>query len=237
MAYTDLHCHLLWGLDDGAKTPEESVEMAQALVALGFADVAPSPHARPELAPAAQAVARRAEVQGLLEERGIPLRLHAGAENYLDDRFLVEVAARSTRPISTGPYVLIELPFAGSVPALPEMIFRIRLASFIPLFAHPERCAEFQRKGRASEAVHGGACLQLDVGALIGRYGREAKRTAEALLADGMYAVAATDLHSPVGASDWLARAIQALREAVGEAAAARLLGENPARILRGEEI
>ena len=46
----DLHCHLLWGIDDGARTPDDSLEMARLLVGLGFRHVACSPHARPEFA-------------------------------------------------------------------------------------------------------------------------------------------------------------------------------------------
>ena len=49
--FCDLHCHLLYGLDDGAKTLEDTLEMARALVDLGFSTVAPSPHNRPEYAP------------------------------------------------------------------------------------------------------------------------------------------------------------------------------------------
>ena len=54
----DLHCHILWGIDDGAKTLDESLEMARALVELGFSHVAASPHNRPEYAPKALALER-----------------------------------------------------------------------------------------------------------------------------------------------------------------------------------
>ena len=85
MGYADLHCHLLWGIDDGAKTPEDTLGMARALVQLGFSHVAPSPHARPEYPNAEACAARRQEVQDLLNREKVPLTLHQGAEHVFDD--------------------------------------------------------------------------------------------------------------------------------------------------------
>lgn len=96
---------------------------------------------------------------------------------------------------------------------------------------------EFERKGRAEEAVRTGATLQLDLGSLIGRYGRGARKVAERLLGEGLYGIAATDLHGPVGAERWISESMEALRKSAGDPALERLLSTNPARILRGEEL
>src|SRR5215471_1140879 len=81
----DLHCHLLYGLDDGAKTWEDTLEMAKLLVDLGFSTVAPSPHNRPEFASKAEALARLEEVQQRLRAAQVPLQLEPNSENYLFD--------------------------------------------------------------------------------------------------------------------------------------------------------
>jgi protein-tyrosine phosphatase len=82
MGYVDLHCHLLWGLDDGCETPAETLSAARLLVALGFSDAAPSPHAIAGLTSgdAARSEARRAEAAELLAREGVPLALHPNAE-------------------------------------------------------------------------------------------------------------------------------------------------------------
>jgi protein-tyrosine phosphatase len=123
------------------------------------------------------------------------------------------------------------------VPSLLDLIFRMKLKGITPLFAHPERCLEFERPGRAAEAVHGGAALQLDVGALIGRYGRMAKRLASELLEADLYAVAATDLHSPMGAGAWLGRALDELRSRVEDSGFRVLFQTNPQKILAGASL
>ncbi|HEX8697888.1 MAG TPA: CpsB/CapC family capsule biosynthesis tyrosine phosphatase [Myxococcaceae bacterium] len=233
----DLHCHLLPGVDDGARSLEDSLEMARALVDLGFTTVAPSPHARPEYAPPEVVEARLSEVRAALEREGIALTLGRNAENVLDDAFLRSLGTPAARMMGTGPSVLVELPYTTPVPMLPDILFRIRTKGVIPVIAHPERCLEFERKGRAAEAVRTGALLQLDVGALLGRYGGPAKKLARAFLEDGLYSLGATDLHGPVGAREWLGRALEELRSRAGEQAFGRLLRDNPTRLLRGETL
>lgn len=238
MRYVDLHCHLLHGIDDGAKTPADSLEMARALVSVGFGDVACSPHARPEYPSGDSALcdARRAEVQALLDAEGVPLRLHSNAENVLDPELLFRVE-KERRTIAGGPYLLAEAPYFASLPQLGELIFRLRVQGITPLVAHPERCKEFERPGRAAEAVRAGARLQLDVGALIGRYGRTPRKLARSFLEEGLYAVASTDLHSPTDAAKWVGESIAELRRLIGDDGAQRLLAIHPAALLRGEPV
>ena len=110
----------------------------------------------------------------------------------------------------------------------------MKLKGVTPLIAHPERCFEFEKKGRAAELVQAGALLQLDVGALVGRYGKAAEKLARGFLDEGLYAVAATDLHAPVNAERWVGDSLAALRKAVGAAAFEALTAIRPSALLRG---
>jgi protein-tyrosine phosphatase len=236
--YVDLHCHLLPGVDDGARTPEDALEMARALVDLGFVAVAPSPHARPEYASAEVCVERRQALEAALAGAAIPLRLYSNAEHALVlDGFLEGLGTSASRPVNGGRYVLVEAPYQAPVPALPDLVFRMVRRGVIPLFAHPERCQEFQRPGRAEEVVRLGGRLQLDLGALINRYGPIARRLARAFLEDGLYGVAATDLHGPVEARLWVGKALAELKTRAGPEAVQALLCEHPGRVLRGEAL
>lgn len=211
--------------------------MARALVSVGFDTVAPSPHARPEYAPVEMVTSRREELAQALAAAKIPLRLAPNAENLLDADFMATLGTPRARLLGAGSVVLVELPYSAPVPALLELLFRIRVKGLTPLIAHPERCLEFERKGRAAEAVRAGALLQLDIGALIGRYGTTAGRLANDFLEQGLYAVGATDLHGAAGALEWLTKALSALREKVGEAQLQRLMSENPHRLLEGRAL
>jgi protein-tyrosine phosphatase len=236
--YVDLHCHLLPGVDDGARTPEDALEMARALVDLGFSAVAASPHARPEFASAEVCLERQKELEMALATASIPLRLYSNAEHALVlDGFLESLGTPSCRPVNGGRYVLVEAPYRAPVPALPELVFRMVRRGVTPLFAHPERCQEFERPGRAAEVVRLGARLQLDLGALVNRYGPVARKLSRAFLEEGLYAVAATDLHGPVDARVWVGKALAELEARAGAPLVQSLLAEHPERVLRGEEL
>jgi protein-tyrosine phosphatase len=240
MGLVDLHSHILWGIDDGCETPAETMAAARLLVELGFSDAAPSPHAVAGLPSGDQvrAAARLADAEALLREGGIALVLHRNAENRLDEEFLAHADGEGRRGIGPSQrWVLVEVPFEGSVPALPDLVFRLRRKSVLPLFAHPERCAEFERPGRAAEVVRLGGALQLNVGALAGVYGKGPRRLAERFLDEGLYAVAATDLHHAAGAHDWLGEALAALERRAGTEGLERLMGDHPRRILAGKEL
>lgn len=240
MGFVDLHCHLLWALDDGVETAEEAIAAARLLASLGFSDAAPSPHANPEMPSGNPAVcaARRAELAELLAAEQIPLRLHENAENKLDDGFFERLDVPARRGVGeTQRWVLVELPFRSAVPVLPELVFRLRRRDVWPLIAHPERCQEFERPGRAAEVVRLGAALQLNVGALTGLYGSTARKLAEQFLGEGLYAVAATDLHRPDGADEWVPEAMELLEKRGGDGTLERLFALNPRRVLAGEAL
>lgn len=240
MAFCDLHSHLLWAIDDGCQSPEETLAAARLLVDLGWRDAAPTPHAHPLFPSGNPAVcaARLVEAQALLDAQGIPLKLHSGAENPLDADYLGRLGVEERRGLGpTARWALVELPFRGNVPAMPELLFHLARKKVRPLLAHPERCAEFDKAGRAAEAVRLGAALQLNLGALAGIYGRHVRKQAESFLDDGLYAVAATDLHHPEGAEEWLPEALDVLEERAGGEVVERLCSANPRKVLAGEEL
>src|SRR6185436_1076853 len=128
---------------------EDAVAMARVLVSLGFTAAAPSPHNRSEYAPREECVKRLDEVRLALSAAGVPLALHVNSENQFVDEKLFEGGRR----LADGPYMLIEAPYTTPLPVLPDVIFRLKLKGVTPVIAHPERCMEFERKGRAEEAV------------------------------------------------------------------------------------
>lgn len=241
MGFVDLHVHLLPGLDDGCKTMAETLAMARALVALGYTATAPSPHNRPEFASGSKqaSLAKLAEVRAALGEAGLALTVDENAENYfLDERLVGALATPDARRLgAAGRYLLAEAPYSGPLPALPDLLFRMKLKGVTPVIAHPERCFEFEKKGRAEECVRGGALLQLDLGSLTGKYGKSAQKLARQFLGEGLYAVAATDLHSPVNAEAWVGESLAALEKAAGPKAFRALVADNPAALLRGDAL
>ncbi len=233
----DLHLHLLPGVDDGSRSMEDSLEMARALISLGYTKAAPSPHHRAEYASldAALCAAKLEEVKGALATAGLALELFPNAENFfLEESLMTSLGTPASRTLGSGKVLLVEAPYQGPLPMLTSFIFKMKLKGVTPLIAHPERCFEFEKKGRAAELVQAGALLQLDMGALIGRYGKAAEKLARQFLDADLYAVAATDLHSPVNAKAWVGDSLAALQKAVGSKRFDSLVESRPAALLQG---
>jgi protein-tyrosine phosphatase len=238
MNFVDLHVHLLPGVDDGSKSIEESLAMGQTLVKLGYTQAAPSPHNRPEYRSRDAAICKQSldELKVLFASHQISLGLEPNAENFfLDERLLTAIQSGSARTFGKR-FLLIEAPYQGPLPHLKELVFKIKLKGLTPVIAHPERCFEFDRKGRAAEIKAAGAHLQLDIGALTGRYGKSAQQLAKRFLDDHLYSVAATDMHSPKGALEWISESLRLLKKQVGDRAVQLLLSENPGRMLATQD-
>ncbi len=237
MGKVDLHLHLLPGIDDGSKSIDDSLEMARALVSLGYTHAAPSPHHRSEYASLDPSLCARKldEVRAALATADIALELFSNAENFfLEDTLMSTLGTPASRTLGSGKVLLVEAPYQGPMPMLGALVFKMKLKGVTPLIAHPERCFEFEKKGRAAELVQAGALLQLDMGALIGRYGKAAEKLARQFLSDDLYAVAATDLHSPVNAKTWVGESLAALEKAVGARRFKLLVESRPAALLEG---
>src|SRR5579863_1942728 len=130
--YIDLHCHLLPAIDDGAKTLDDSLAMARTLAAAGFSDVAPSPHAWPELPDAGVAAQKRTEVAQRLAEADVELALHPNAENRLDADLFDRIERGDSRSLGSGRYLLVEAPFQAPLPRILDLVFRLKTKGFTP---------------------------------------------------------------------------------------------------------
>ena len=124
--FTDLHCHLLFAIDDGPAEAAASLAMAKLLVSLGFETVVATPHALPQFPGEAVAKDRLAELAALLAREKVALRVQLGAENRLDQLFMEAELSGKGRHLSTTSCALVEAPYESVVPALPDLLFRLR---------------------------------------------------------------------------------------------------------------
>lgn len=229
----DLHSHILPGLDDGARSDEEALEIARAAVADGVLTMAATPHVRSDYptTPAAMENAVAA-LRASLAAAGVALDVRGGGEIALDR--LGDLSAEELRRFGLGGtrYLLLETPYSGWPLGIAEQLFRVQLAGFVPVLAHPERNGDVAADpGRLTALVEAGALVQLTASSLDGRAGRTAALTARRLLDSGLAHLVASDAHAPAVRGIGLSLAV----EAIGDLALARWLTELvPAAILAG---
>lgn len=217
---TDWHCHILPGIDDGAKDIEESLAMAKILLESGFSNLYCTPHCMRGVFDNTPEIVQEAvdNLQSALTEAQIPLKLHTGMEYFLDEFF----PSQLTNPVCLGDthYLLVEAPVHADPEQVKDSLFAIRRRGLTPILAHPERYEFLHGKSQkaqgfllrikkrfmhtsAPKVAHledellGMGCLfQGNLGAFSGIYGSEVKRRAEIFLNSKFYFCFGSDAHN-----------------------------------------
>jgi len=195
----DLHCHLLPGIDDGAKTLEQALEMARIAVADGITTTVVTPHHlngvyRNRAAEIRLAVDRmRAE----LRRANIQLELLPGSEIHLTPETPGALAEGTALTVADRrKAALVELPVHTVPIGVEHLLEEIIAAGLTPIIAHPERNSELRRSTeRLADWVAMGCLAQVTVQSCTGRFGEPVRQAAKRMVAAGLIHVAASDAH------------------------------------------
>jgi protein-tyrosine phosphatase len=230
----DLHSHVLYGLDDGAATLEDSLAMARMAAAHGTTDLVATPHANPtyNFDPGLIA-ARSGELEAALQGA---VRLHTGCDFHLSyDNVQDAVAHPAKYTIAQKNYLLVEFNDLLIFRNTPEIFSRLLEAGMIPVVTHPERNALLrQRIGDIEKWVADGARVQVTGQSLIGGFGRRAQEFSCELLERGLVHVVASDGHDCKHRPPIMDGAYAWLEQRYGAPLAETLCRENPRAALGG---
>lgn len=235
----DMHCHILPGVDDGARDLQEALEMARIAVADGIRTIVATPHVFDhELAGAGQRIRQWTEAfQGALEEAGIALRVIPGAEIRISPS-LPQWAAKGELPlIGDSQYALVELAFNDFPSYLGKVFFELKLAGITPIIAHPERNRGFaEDPNRLLPYLRQGALTQINGGSLRGHFGETAQETALIMIQNHMAHMVGSDAHrSKRPRRPTLSRCRQQLEELIGGEQALEILETFPKRVIANQ--
>ena len=233
----DLHTHILPGLDDGARTPREALEIARNAVADGVTTVAATPHVRSDYPNTWRQIEWALSLlRPDLTAAGVQLDVLAGAEVALD--ILWEVPRGDLARLTlaqTGRYLLLEFPYRGFPMAVETAVGELGRRGVTVVLAHPERNPEVQdRPASIERLVDAGALVQVTAGSVDGRLGAAACIAAWHLLERSLVHLIATDSHGPNIREGGMRSAAEALGD---EELARRLTVDVPAAIAAGEAV
>ncbi len=236
----DIHCHILPMIDDGSEDPEESLRMAITAVRTGITDIVCTPHFDTGFQSAGflkqQAEDAFASFSGAVADAGLPLRLHLGAEILCLPETPGFFEAGLLPTLAGSRYPLVEFPFDAPGPYMTGLLLEIASFGYTPLIAHPERYQAVQRDpDLAANWFDLGFLLQINKGSPLGFFGMTVRRTALALLEDGLVHIVASDAHGAEIRTVDMTRLADFLTDAGSPALARLLTEENPRRILRNE--
>jgi protein-tyrosine phosphatase len=194
---TDMHSHLIPGIDDGARTMDETIAMLIKFEALGYKKVITTPHIMNEVYPNTPdtILSGLARVRSEIEKLGLGIQVEAAAEYYLDETLLSKIKDRSVLSFGDN-YVLIEFSFHIPPVFEHELFFEMQMLNYKPVLAHFERYIYFHGDlDKAREYKEKGALIQLNLNSLSGHYGPDVKRQAERLIDAKLVDFVGTDCH------------------------------------------
>jgi protein-tyrosine phosphatase len=197
-AKTDMHSHILPGIDDGAPDLETSLELIRGMKELGYQKLIATPHIMWDMYPNTPAIIREKLeiVRDAVRQEGIDIAIEAAAEYFLDEH--VEELLQKKEPLLTisGNKVLAEFSLAFPSMNIKNILFEMQMQGYQPVIAHPERYIYLQRNKAFYDELRNAGCLfQLNILALGGRYGKAVTELAHHLLKNDFYSLAGTDLH------------------------------------------
>ncbi|MDQ3394885.1 MAG: capsular biosynthesis protein [Bacteroidota bacterium] len=196
---TDLHSHLLPGIDDGVQDMDQAVFAIKQMHQLGYNKFITTPHVMNDFFPNNSRIINEKlkELQDELKFLEIPVQVAAAAEYYLDDYLLYLLDLKEEILTFGQNYILFETSFINEPAYLREALFKMNSQGLKPVLAHPERYLYLHRNMELlEELVEQGVLLQINFLSLSGYYSSESKKFAEKLIDKKLVNFIGSDLHS-----------------------------------------
>jgi protein-tyrosine phosphatase len=238
--FVDIHCHLLPGIDDGAKSWDETAEMARMAVADGITAVIATPHQLGSYSHnrGSDIRARVEQLNHELTMRGIPLEVAPGADVRIEVDMLARLRSGHVLTLADkGKHVLLELPHELYFP-LDEVLDQLHRHHLTGILSHPERNQGLLKQPQLIQPlVERGCLMQVTAGSLLGAFGPASQQMAQWMVEQRLAHFLATDAHGPRSRRPLLQRAYGRTCELAGVDVAQRICCENPRAVWEGEQV
>jgi len=238
--FTDIHCHLLPGIDDGAGNWDEALAMARIAVRDGIATVVATPHQLGRYAGNRGAAVRRrtAQLQEALDRLALPLKVLPGADVRIEPEMVRRLRSGEVLTLADHRrHVLLELPHDLFIP-LDGLLAQLHAAGVAGILSHPERNLGILRQPDVLVRLVGAGCLlQVTAGSLLGRFGPEVQKLARWMVGEGLVQFVATDAHGVRSRRPQLSKAFQCIVGLAGWQTAVQLCCDNPAAVAEGRAV
>lgn len=194
---TDIHSHILPGIDDGSPDIATSLQLIKGLYDVGYRKLVATPHIIGDYYRNNTLIINKAleKVKNACIDAGIDIELSAAAEYMLDDYFLNLIKKERLLTIYEN-FLLTELPYSVPLGNVEEMIFEIITAGYKPILAHPERYfyyhKNFEEYSRLKDL---GFLLQVNLLSITGYYGAPVAKAAKFIFENDMADFVGTDMH------------------------------------------
>jgi len=233
----DIHYHLIFGVDDGPKSLESSIKLAETSIAEGVTHIVATPHASDRYPYQPEVNRERLEI--LSERFAGQLTLGLGCDFHLSYDNLQEFEKEPKKfTVNGSKYLLVEFPDYVNYDTYSDVFFRIMVAGVTPIITHPERNPSLVAKpSPIIEWVRIGCLVQVTAASLWGHFGSRSEALARILVRGNYVHIIASDAHNMQSRPPAMAKAFDSLKKDFGLETAERLCLHNPRAIFLGENL
>lgn len=229
----DIHCHALYGVDDGAKDLEESLAMLRDAKEQGMKALILTPHLRHGMFPYPKERILRHFKTLEPKANALGLTLYLGCEHHISSQALDELQKGVCFSLAEGDWVLAEYSFETPYSEIKASLRELVSCGYIPVIAHAERYHCFQKTPESlRELSDAGAMIQLNADSILGIAGRMEAKTARKLLKVQLAHFVASDAHGAFQRKNRLGECRRFVEAKYKEAYARELFVENPRKII-----
>ncbi len=232
---TDIHCHILPGIDDGSKDIATTIDMLKIARSEGITRIIATPHYRSGRFPVRRErqLQLLAEVQQLADELGIDVSLYLGNEIYYRSELEEKLTSGSLSTMNNTEYILIEFSPTEAFLYIRNAVDDVLSLGYTPIIAHIERYQCICKKPEYAKELKSMGCeIQVNAASILGETGFACKRFTHALLKQQLVDYVGTDAHSPNGRKPAMRRCAELLYKKYERAYVDALLSDNAAKRL-----
>ncbi|MBI4707565.1 MAG: capsular biosynthesis protein [Candidatus Omnitrophica bacterium] len=229
----DLHAHILYGIDDGPNTLEESIKMCKMAYDDGIRTIVVTPHVGKFPNTKEIITEKYKELKVGLSAQDISIELFTGADVELEPDLINKLKSSQFLTINNSRYFLLDTPPTLLPPNITDYVAALVSLGLIPIITHPERCLQIQ--GDLSflyGIIKAGALVQVTAASILGKMGEDAKEAVIKMLKSGLVHIIATDCHGIDKRRPKLSEAVQLVSSVVGKNQALEMVTTIPQNII-----
>ena len=196
----DTHSHIIFDIDDGSKSIEESISMIKKMKDIGYTSIIATPHYIENSYYDSDNESKKEKLNIIreeLEKSNINIKLYLGNEIFIQDDILHKIKDRKISTLNNSNYLLVELPLYEKISDDLDIFYELITKGAKIILAHPERYAIFQKNPKEIEKyIELGVLLQGNIDSLSGKYGTKSKKLFIKLLKQRKFFILGSDIHT-----------------------------------------
>jgi protein-tyrosine phosphatase len=231
----DMHTHVLFGVDDGAKTIENSLDLIKEEVNKGVSKIILTPHFKKRHGETnvEKIVENFKVLKEIVSEENLNVELFLGSEVYLDHNYYDTIWKEPIITLAGSDYVLIEFSMTDAPKNIPEICYEANLKGFIPIIAHVERYdILYDNTQLIKDILNEGAHFQINASTVVNKEDKVSSKFVNYLLKNELVSFVASDVHNRDSRAFYLDKAYSVVNKMCSHSYAEKIFKENQDKVI-----